>query len=91
MNTSNMITACTYLGDSTQPCGHATLPGKHYCAEHYARVYQVGTARAKRKKDIRVANSVWDIESEFNAAVEELEQEGYDIAAERWDAEPVED
>jgi hypothetical protein len=51
----------------------------------------VGTARARRKKDIRVANQVWDIESEFNAAVEELENEGYDFSAERWDAEVVEE
>ena len=81
------VSECQYLGASTTACGHPTLPGKSYCAEHYAVVYQAGTARAKRKKDIRVANTVWDIESEFNAAVEELEQEGYDIALERWDAE----
>jgi hypothetical protein len=81
-----MNNECTYLGTRLQPCGCTTLAGKSYCAEHYALVYQVGTARARRKKDIRVANTVWDIESEFNAAVEELEQEGYDIAADRWDA-----
>jgi vacuolar-type H+-ATPase subunit I/STV1 len=52
-------------------------------------VYQEGTARAKRKKDLRVANTVWDIENAFNEAVEELEQEGYDFAEERW--APVED
>jgi hypothetical protein len=83
--TATQITACTYLGDSTTPCGHPTLPGKSYCAEHYALVYQAGTARAKRKKDIRVANTVWDIESEFNAAVQELIDEGYDLNEERWD------
>ena len=82
-----MNNECTYLGTRLQPCGSATLAGKSYCAEHYALVYQVGTARARRKKDIRVANTVWDIENAFNEAVEELEQEGYDLAAERWDAE----
>ena len=83
---NTQITACTYLGTSNTPCGHPTLPGQSYCAEHYPLIYQVGTARARRKKDIRVANSVWDIESEFNAAVEELEQEGYDFAEPRWEA-----
>jgi hypothetical protein len=81
-----MTNECTYLGTALEPCGCATLAGKSYCATHYGLVYQVGTARAKRKKDERVAATVWDIESEFNAAVEELEQEGYDIALERWDA-----
>ena len=84
---------CQYIGpDATQPsCTHTALAGKSYCAEHYAVVYQEGTARARRKKDIRVANTVWDIENAFNEAVEELEQEGYDFNLERWDAEPVED
>ena len=86
MNTSTLVSTCTYLGDSTTPCGHPTLPGKSYCAEHYAVVYQAGTARPKRRKDIRIANQVWDLESEMNAAVQELEQEGYDFADERWDA-----
>jgi len=82
------VTECQYLGTALKPCGCATLAGKSYCAEHYGLVYQLGTARARRKKDERVAATIWDIESEFNAAVEELEQEGYDIAEERW--EPVE-
>ena len=87
MTNNTAITGCQYLGEHTHACGLPTLAGKSYCAEHYSLVYQAGTARAKHKKDIRVANTVWDIESEFNAAVEELEQEGYDIALERWDAE----
>ena len=84
MNNNN---TCTYLGNNTHACGKPTLEGKSYCAEHYALVYQVGTARAKRKKDIRVAASVWDIESALNEAVEELENEGYDFSADRWDAD----
>ena len=79
-----MTDTCTYLGTAIKPCGCATLQDKSYCAEHYAIVYQVGTARAKRKKDLRVAASVWDLESEFNAAVEELIMEGYDPSEERW-------
>jgi hypothetical protein len=39
-------------------------------------VYQKGSNLRKRHKDIRTANSVWDIESEFNAALEELAAEG---------------
>lgn len=77
--------SCTYLGNSLTPCGCATVEGRSYCAEHIALVYKVGTARAKRKKDIRVAAAVWDLESEFNAAVEELIAEGYDFAEEVWE------
>jgi hypothetical protein len=84
---NTQITACTYLGNSTTPCGHPTLPGKSYCAEHYAVVYQAGTARAKRKKDLRTAAAVWDLESEFNAAVQELAEEGYNFDEPIWEVE----
>jgi hypothetical protein len=40
-------------------------------------VYQKGTNLGRRKKDERVAAQVWDLESEFNLAVEELEAEGF--------------
>ena len=78
---------CQYLGNNLRPCctGKPVL-GRSYCAEHLVLVYQAGTARARRRKDERVAASVWDIESEFNAAVEELIEEGYDFNEERWDA-----
>jgi hypothetical protein len=48
-------------------------------------VYQAGTARAKRKKDIRVAEQVWSVQDAFNEAVEQLEAEGYDFSEERWE------
>ncbi len=86
MTTTVTATKCQWIGEG-ELCSHTALEGSSYCAEHYARVYQKGTARAKRKKDIRVANTVWDLESEFNAAVQELIEEGYDPADERWDAE----
>ena len=76
---------CTYLGNSTRPCGCATVEGRSYCAEHVAVVYKAGTARARRVKDTKVAAAVWDLESEFNAAVEELILEGYDFAEPTWD------
>jgi hypothetical protein len=47
-------------------------------------VYQLGSA-VRRKKDARRAQAVWDIESEFNAVVQELVDEGYDLNDERWD------
>jgi len=80
---------CQYIGPHghTPTCTQAALQGRNYCAEHLAVVYQKGTARAKRHKDIRVAAAVWDLESEFNAAVEELVLEGYDFDEERWEAE----
>ena len=81
------IDTCTYLGQALTACGCATVQGKSYCAEHIGLVYQIGTARARRKKDIKTAAAVWDLESEFNAAVEELAAEGYDFAEPRWDCE----
>ncbi len=76
--TNLVVSTCTYMGTSTTPCGHATLPGKSYCAEHYALVYKVGTA-VNRKKDKRIAAAVWDLESAMHEAVAELEAEGFDV------------
>jgi hypothetical protein len=42
-------------------------------------IYQKGTARARRRKDERTAAQVWDVESCFNEAVEELIAEGFDL------------
>ena len=77
---STEITTCQYLGDGKHVCGKPTVKGRSYCEEHLHIVYQKGTARARRKKDERVAAAVWDIESEFNAAVEELIAEGFDLS-----------
>lgn len=87
MTSTTHAHTCQYIGPvGTRPtCTHAALPGHSYCAEHLAVVYQAGTARARRKKDERVAAQVWDLESEFNAAVQELIDEGYDPAEERWE------
>ena len=89
--TNTTLHTCQYIGahGTTPTCTHTALAGRSYCAEHLAVVYQAGTARARRKKDLRVAAAVWDLESEFNAAVEELVLEGYDFEEERWEAEEV--
>ena len=79
-----MTTTCTWIGPNMERCTHTALEGKSYCAEHYARVYQVGSG-VRRKKDARRAAAVWDLESEMNAAVQELIDEGYDFGEERWD------
>jgi len=84
-------TGCTYMGTATTACGCVTVLGRSYCAEHIHIVYQQGTARARRKKDLRIANSTWDLESEFNAAVEELIAEGYNFDEPRWEHEEVEE
>jgi hypothetical protein len=39
-------------------------------------IYQQGTA-VKRRKDAQRAQAVWDLESAFNEAVEELVEEGF--------------
>lgn len=84
------IDTCTYLGDSTTACGCTAVEGRSYCTAHIGLIYKQGTARAKRKKDIRTAAAVWDLESEFNAAVEELAAEGWDFAEERWEVSEAE-
>jgi hypothetical protein len=74
---STLITACTYMGNSTHQCGQPTLAGKSYCAEHYAMVYKVGSG-TRRRKDELIAQKVRLVESLFNDAIEQLEAEGFD-------------
>lgn len=80
---------CTYLGTALTPCGCSTLAGKNYCAEHYYAVYQKGTARAKRHKEIQTVNKVRMVEELMNEAIAELEAEGFDVYGAReigdWD------
>ena len=71
------MTTCTYIGDSTG-CTHAALPGRHYCEQHYAVVYKVGSGR-QRRKDTRQAARVRLVEQLLSEAVEELVAEGYDV------------
>lgn len=79
------MSKCQWIGDG-EGCTHDAVHGSSYCAEHYAVVYQTGTA-VRRKKDARRAAAVWDIESAMNEAVEELIEEGYDFGEERWAVE----
>lgn len=70
---------CQWIGNSAKMepmCCKDAVKGKSYCEEHIWLVYNKGTARARRKKDERVAAAVWDIESEMNAAYQELIDEG---------------
>lgn len=88
---------CSYLGPSYDPrshkgltpyCGCKTLvEGTLYCEEHYSLMYQKGSALRKRKKDTRRADALRQLVSDFNAAVEELESEGFDC----WGTEVVEE
>jgi|LakMenEpi03Aug12_release.lakeMendotaPanAssembly.Ray.scaffolds.fasta_scaffold10146_37 hypothetical protein len=83
---------CQWIGDQTTVpyhyCGKDTVKDRSYCEEHVWSVYQKGTA-VKRKKDTRRAELVWDFQSAFNEAVQELEEEGYDFSLERWEAEEI--
>lgn len=82
---------CTYLGPAydarshTGPspyCGCKDLvQGTLYCKEHYALMYVKGSALRKRGKDTRKADALRQLMSDFNAAVEELESEGFDVYA----------
>jgi hypothetical protein len=71
-------TTCQYIGSTalhTGSCNCVTAHNSSYCESHHNMIYQAGTARAKRHKDIRTANAIWDWQSEFNEAVLELEAE----------------
>jgi len=69
---------CAWIGQG-EGCALECLPGKSYCEHHYEQVYQKGTALRKRHKDIRVANSVYDVEQLMHEAVEQLIEEGFDL------------
>jgi hypothetical protein len=87
-------TTCTYLGTALEPCGCASLEGKNYCATHYPLVYQAGTARARRKKELRTVDKVRIVETLMNEAIAELEAEGFDLYGQRelggWHGEVLE-
>ena len=80
---------CTYLGPTYDSRTHkgaspycgckALVEGTLYCAEHYELMYVKGSALRKRHKDTRKADAIRQLVSDFNAAVEELEAEGFDF------------
>jgi hypothetical protein len=70
--------SCTWIGEG-EGCSKEALKGRSYCEEHLPIIYQKGTANGKRKKDIKRANAIWDIENAMNEAVEELISEGFEI------------
>ena len=70
---------CSYLGGAAHACASPRLvPGTLYCELHYGIMYQKGTAYRKRTKDLRRAEALRQFVSDFNAAVEELEADGFD-------------
>ena len=71
---------CTYIGDGAG-CTHSALKDKHYCEQHYALVYKVGSGRV-RKRDTRQAARVRLVEQLMSEAVEELISEGFDVYGE---------
>lgn len=78
---------CRWMGEG-EGCDKEAVKGRNYCEEHYSKVYQVGSS-IRRKKDSRIAQAVWNIESEFNQAVLELITEGYDFNEDRWSKDPT--
>lgn len=74
---------CTYIGSyGLKPtCCAPTVLGS-YCAEHYSVVYAKGTRLGRRVKDMRKAEAIRQLMSDFNAAVEQLEAEGFDVYGE---------
>ena len=82
---------CSYLGPAYDArthkgaspyCGCKDLvQGTLYCQEHYSLMYVKGSALRKRHKDGRKADALRQLMSDFNAVLEELESEGFDVYA----------
>ena len=70
--------SCTWIGHG-EKCTKPVIKGKHYCEDHYYLIYQKGSADAKRRKDLARATAIWSLENEFNEAVRELVEEGFEI------------
>ena len=74
---------CQYIGPEQRDapytyCGCTQLhKDSVYCELHYPRVYEAGSGLRRRHKDARRAAAVWDIESDMNAVIAELEAEGF--------------
>jgi len=68
------LITCEWKDNNGLECQAQSRPHKAYCDEHYPLVYQVGTALRKRKKDIRVADRIREIESTLHEAYLELEE-----------------
>ena len=87
--TAHFFKDCTYLGPEYDPrtskispapyCGCPTGGVSNYCPEHHALVYQKGTSLRKRGKDIKRANAVRDLISDFDSVIAQLEAEGFDL------------
>ena len=93
-NGLNEPDTCAFIGSGGRwlpTCCNTALRGRAYCETHLFEVYKEGTARARRYKDERVAASVYDIQSEFNLAIEELEAEGFDCYGDSERSEAVPD
>jgi len=77
------MTTCTYIGPNPHrqlpTCTQPAVEARSYCLEHMAIVYQKGTARRKRHKEIRQVEDIRQWESLINEAVEQLESEGVDF------------
>lgn len=71
------MTTCTYIGTGPA-CTCPALEGKSYCADHYARVYKVGSGR-RRRKDTLQADRVRLVQQLFYEACDILEAEGFDL------------
>lgn len=80
------MTTCTYIGTGTG-CTHTALEHKHYCADHYALVYKVGSGK-QRKKDTLRAQRVRLVQQLFYEACDQLEAEGFDVYGDSELAEP---
>lgn len=83
MTATTTPAGCQYRGTATHACGAETQPGSSYCAEHHSLIYQKGTARARRHREIRTVDQVRMFEQLMNEAVAELEAEGFDVYGER--------
>lgn len=63
---------CEWINDDRSTCQDTIITGFSYCQSHYERAYQKGTALRKRKKDIRIAEKIFDVRSIMNEIAETI-------------------
>lgn len=66
---------CQWIGEGNTACSchEPAVEQRSYCEQHIWQVYQKGTRLGRRVRDQKRAAAVWDVVSDINQILEELE------------------
>jgi hypothetical protein len=70
---------CQFIGPEQDPlrdypikyCGATVIEGKHYCHDHYWRVYQKGSAIAGRRREKMIEQEIEELKAAQELDLEE--------------------